>query len=109
MEFYAIVIVSLQPWPADLPLITVTAAEDGTEVEELDMGVVLYSCSFAVIFLMILSQVTQPHCRRIFYPFLLCPRYPFKLSPSGLKNLSFECTFCGRLWSRSSSTSSFRQ
>ena len=35
-----------------------TAAEDGTEVEELDMGVVLYSCSFSVIFLMILSQVT---------------------------------------------------
>jgi hypothetical protein len=39
-----------QPWPADLPLIT--------ENEELDMAVVFYSCSFAVIFLMILSQVT---------------------------------------------------
>jgi hypothetical protein len=38
-----------QPWPADLPLIT-------EETEELDMAVVLYSCSFAVIFLMILSQ-----------------------------------------------------
>jgi hypothetical protein len=47
-----------QPWPADLPLIAVSTDEDGTEVEALDMGVVLYSCSFAVIFLMILSQVT---------------------------------------------------
>ena len=33
--------------------------EDGAETEGLDMGVVLYSCSFAVIFLMILSQVTD--------------------------------------------------
>jgi hypothetical protein len=46
-----------QPWPAELPLIAVSTEEDGTEVEALDMGVVLYSCSFAVIFLMILSQV----------------------------------------------------
>ncbi len=46
-----------QPWPTDLPLVGVSTGEDGTEVEELDLGVVLYSCSFAVIFLMILSQV----------------------------------------------------
>jgi hypothetical protein len=30
---------------------------NGTAQEELDMGVVLYSCSFVVISLMILSQV----------------------------------------------------
>jgi hypothetical protein len=47
-----------QPWPADLPLFVETTAEDGTESEELDMGVVFYSCSFAVIFIMILSQAT---------------------------------------------------
>ena len=46
-----------QPWPVDLPLVTVSTEDDGAEVEVLDMGVVLYSCSFAVIFLMILSQV----------------------------------------------------
>ncbi len=34
-----------------------TTGDDGAESEELDIGVVLYSCSFAVIFLMILSQV----------------------------------------------------
>jgi hypothetical protein len=32
-------------------------AADGTASDELDMGVVLYSCSFVVISLMILSQV----------------------------------------------------
>ena len=54
------IIISLhprQPWPTDLPLIAVSMEDDGTEVEDLDMGVVLYSCSFAVIFLMILAQV----------------------------------------------------
>jgi hypothetical protein len=50
---------SRQPWPADLPLVAVMTDEDGAETEGLDMGVVLYSCSFAVIFLMILSQVTD--------------------------------------------------
>ena len=51
----------------DLPLIAVTAAEDGTELEELDMGVVLYSCSFAVIFLMILSQVLTARWARLLW------------------------------------------
>ena len=45
----------------DLPLVALSTDEDGVEVEELDMGVVLYSCSFAVIFLMILAQVTSRH------------------------------------------------
>ena len=39
-----------QGWPDDLPLIS-------GETGELDLVVVLYSCSFAVMFLMILSQV----------------------------------------------------
>ena len=52
-----------QPWPLDLPLVVVSMDEDGTEGEDLDMGVVLYSCSFAVIFLMILSQVMVRHVR----------------------------------------------
>jgi hypothetical protein len=49
--------INFQPWPAELPLITTVEYVDGTAKEELDMGVVLYSCSFVVIFLMILSQV----------------------------------------------------
>jgi hypothetical protein len=48
---------NMQPWPADLPLISTVEAADGTASDELDMGVVLYSCSFVVISLMILSQV----------------------------------------------------
>ena len=48
---------NMQPWPADLPLISTVEAADGTSSDELDMGVVLYSCSFVVISLMILSQV----------------------------------------------------
>ncbi len=45
-----------QPWPAELPLIATVDSPDG-DVEALDMGVVVYSCSFVVISLMILSQV----------------------------------------------------
>jgi hypothetical protein len=47
----------LQAWPNDLPLISTEAAVDGTSVDRLDMGVIMFSCSFAVILLMILSQV----------------------------------------------------
>ena len=50
-----------QPWPAELPLISTVEAADGTARDELDMGVVLYSCSFVVIALMILSQVRTTH------------------------------------------------
>ncbi len=51
-------IVCAQPWPAELPLIKMGAGGNGADAEdELDMGVVVYSCSFAVISLMILSQV----------------------------------------------------
>ena len=46
-----------QPWPAELPLISTVEYVNGTAKDELDMGVVLYSCSFVVISLMILSQV----------------------------------------------------
>jgi hypothetical protein len=47
-----------QTWPAELPLIKMGDGGNGTDAEdELDMGVVFYSCSFAVISLMILSQV----------------------------------------------------
>jgi hypothetical protein len=49
----------------DLPLVAVTATEDGTELKELDMGMVLYTCSFAVIFLMILSQVMPARKARL--------------------------------------------
>jgi hypothetical protein len=50
-------VLNVQPWPVELPLITILEAADGTSQEGLDMGVVLYSCSFVVISLMILSQV----------------------------------------------------
>ncbi len=46
-----------QAWPADLPLISRETAADGTLVDQLDVGVIMFSCSFAVILLMILSQV----------------------------------------------------
>ncbi len=46
-----------QPWPAELPLISIIDTVNGTTKQELDMGVVLYSCSFVVISIMILSQV----------------------------------------------------
>ncbi len=49
--------INVQPWPDDLPLITTVEYVNGTAKEELDMGVVLYSCSFVIISLMILSQV----------------------------------------------------
>ncbi len=46
-----------QAWPGDLPLINAEAAANGTSADRLNMGVIMYSCSFAVILLMILSQV----------------------------------------------------
>jgi hypothetical protein len=60
-----------QAWPADLPLIKPVFREGGANDtggvngtgggvvvrDELDMGIVVYSCSFAIISLMILSQV----------------------------------------------------
>ncbi len=46
-----------QSWPSDLPLVAMETTLDGTSVGEMDIPVVMYSCSFAVILLMILSQV----------------------------------------------------
>jgi hypothetical protein len=58
MSLTLISILNVQPWPIELPLITMLETADGTAQEGLDMGVVLYSCSFVVISLMILSQVS---------------------------------------------------
>ncbi len=54
-----------QGWPEELPLIATEGGADGAAEDRLDMGVIVYSCSFAVILLMILAQVCGEHARRM--------------------------------------------
>ncbi len=45
-----------QSWPGELPLIA-TEVNPNVTAGDLDIPVIMYSCSFAVIMLMILAQV----------------------------------------------------
>jgi hypothetical protein len=55
----------LQSWPSELPLVSGVEGDE-MAMGELNTGVVVYSCSFAVILLMILSQVVPGGQRNCF-------------------------------------------
>ncbi len=56
----------IQAWPSELPLVSGVEGDE-MAVGELNTGVVVYSCSFAVILLMILSQVAPGGQRDCLY------------------------------------------
>jgi hypothetical protein len=57
---------SIQSWPSELPLVSGVEGDE-MAVGELNTGVVLYSCSFSVILLMILAQVASAGSKIAFF------------------------------------------